>query len=282
MEFEITNPGQQPFTADIDIDFNISDEDDPRRAREAKIVVKRSNPIEQFAKVVATEGNDIRFRGYVERYTLEGEKKTLQMKGMENALAYRYAPKFNYCFASQPLHTCLGDTLSGTSTTGVGLLAQAQSLMPPASEYEIIDATNNIIKIAGAGHDSVIGHNDIYQLSKSGVIKYTKSYDIEDLVSNAGYYFQDANDLYVRPPTDSKYTDFYKYPQQGYLLAAYAYDLDIRLHPDVPTDVTLQGGLMEDQQDFLSLIMDLIEANSCEATWIESRGYLYLYYEEVT
>jgi hypothetical protein len=280
MEIKVTNPGQREIDIDIDIDFSVSESDDPREASSAEMTVLRSTPIQQFAKVVMKNANDIIFRGYVERYTLEGQKKTLSMKSMENVLAYRYTPRYNWCFNTIPsLHNVLGDTLSGTTTTGVGLLVQAQSALPPNTEYELVDETNNIIKIVGAGYKSVIGSRDIYNLSKNGAIRYTRTFDIDDLLTTPGEYFSDMYDLYVRPPVDALVPSYYKYPHRGQLLAEYAFDCDIRLG-DHPTDITLQGGLFEDNFVCIDLIMDIIEANGCVASWRRSADYTYLDYWE--
>jgi hypothetical protein len=277
MDISIIPAGNQRETQLVTLDTpKLNTTNNFRTARTLDFKVEfsktRKTPTPQMAEVLAKEGNNVRFRGYIDKYSIVNGIKTVNCKGIENLLAYRISPVFNYCYTTAPsLRVLLEDHVIGTQTDGVGLLFLANSYWPPGWPHTMYDVTNNIIRWDDMGTDSCIGTSRIFQLSKDGIILLTEYNELDDVVANAGSYYRNANTLLVRPPVDAKNASYYKYPFNGGLVCENALDTKIRL--GTCPDINLHGALHINWMTMQSVIAKLIEVHGCTFSIRDGRFY---------
>jgi hypothetical protein len=246
--FQVTNPGQQPFTIDAEKWTLKRYQDITTNARELQITLRPDVPIQQFAEILAIDGSDVAFRGYVERYKKTAQENVFYCRGVENLLYHRYLHKFNYSIVvdsdggqtSFTLGGLLKDHYSAgfpitraTADNCPGILHVANSLMPWNMPFTVYDATYKIIKYAGWGTKSRMGVSPtLYYMADNGVYPLTQRGALADLQTYDASFYIDANDLYIRNTTNLGAgnfgaQDFWYY--SGRILANNVFDTKMRI-----------------------------------------------------
>lgn len=225
---------------------------DSLEPRELNLVLGRdvAKTVRQFAQIVATEQGIPFFSGYVETYDIDNTReKTLSCKGMEALLNQRWAHPYFY-----PLGTKFEDLFSSDCThlAVPGLLAQANSMLPPGWPWEYHDEDTNIVKISGGGTASRLGLNSIYSIDYRYLRQVDESPSLDDMdyVDNA--YWRDSDDLYI------KLLNHYQkgWPDVGGLMIDSAFDTHVRLG-DISNEKTLSGPLQTNYDKIGDLIVDI-------------------------
>ena len=246
--FQVTNPGQQPFIIDAEKWTLKRYQDLTTNARELQITARPEVPIQQFAEILAIDGSDVSFRGYVERYKKTAQENVFYCRGVENLLYHRYLHKFNYSMVVNSDSTGTYFTLANvlkdhysagfpitktTSDNCPGLLHVANSLMPWNMPFTVYDATYKIIKYAGWGSKSRMGATPtLYYMADNGVYPLTQRGALADLQTYDSSFYLDANDLYIRNTTNLGAgnvgaQDFWYY--SGRILANNVFDTKMRI-----------------------------------------------------
>jgi hypothetical protein len=256
-EFRCTNPGLSQFAFDPEkwtlkryLDYTTN-------VRELEITTLPGAPIQQFAEILAIDGAEISFRGYVERYKKTRGKEIYYCKGIENLLWKRFLHKFSYysVFNSDSTLTWfqLKDVIRdhwggdypiryGHTSSAPGILHVANSLMPPGMPFTVYNDTYKIIKYSGWGTKSRMGSDPtLYYIDDAGVYELTQQAALGDLDSNDHSFYIDANDLYIRNTHNTgsnnvSANDYWYY--NGRILAHNVFDTKIRL-----------GTLPDDEED---------------------------------
>ena len=242
-------------------------------AREMELTVDRRLPIPQFSIVTAKDGNMVKFRGYCESNSIDissGSKTTWTVKGMEGLLNSRPAVRYFYPMGVSTLEEILTDELTDNAVPG--LLAMANSAVPPGLPYSIYDATHNIIKLAGYGTQSYFGTRDLYVMGNTATIKLTDAGTLALLTYTDTGYYRDVSDLYIRVD-NQKCRSWYLH---GGLLVDGAYDTTVRLGEVYDSSQTLLGDLETNLDEIGDLIADLITASSLYVRVRDDDNYTYI------
>lgn len=218
MDFKITNPGQAQFKVHVNSWTLKRYQDITTNARELDVTVSKNPgenpPIQQFAMIEMWDGNEVSFRGYVERYKYTKFDKTFYCRGVENLLYHRFCHKFNYAMTlfgdSTSAFFTLGNVIKDHYTGGYpiistttdncpGLLYVANSLMPWGTYCTVYDATKQIIKYGGWGSATRMGTNPVmYYIDDRGVYPLVQRGQLSDLQTYDNSFFINTTDLYIR------------------------------------------------------------------------------------
>jgi len=290
LEAQITNPRGTRFVFDVELNSYPSLQKDATKVSEATLNITSDDPVLQMSEVVLYDGGEVLFHGYVEKYSVSSEgNKRLSCKGVENLLQYRFNPMaLNACWdtGSFALKYMFYDDISETPgglAPYVGQLAIANGLFPPGLPYTIYDATNNIVQFAGMGRKSHAGNAPIAQITRNAIQTLTEGTELDDLISSTEYYYRNDDNLFVRPTTTVLGSPasawFYQFPWKSGIIAHNAFDTKVRLHPDCDDTVKYVGGMMLNEHDVRSVMLDLVSAHECVARWIPDFEYSYFYFE---
>jgi len=256
MDFYCTNPGGQRFKfqpSDCSITFPRLVDKLESREMDMEISRNASRSVRQFAEIVAVDMGIPIFRGYVESYEIDSKKtKSLTIKGMEYLLNLRYCPGYFWPAGSTQFAAMFSDTL--TDLTQPGLLALANSTMPPDAAYEIYNATENIIKLLGWGTSSRLQNCSLYGIDYRYVRKLDESPgSLTDLIPLDNAFYRDTSDLYVKLK-NHYHRGWY---DVGGLLAENAFDTSVRLGTISQPTKSITGSLETDFDPIGDLIVDL-------------------------
>lgn len=277
MDITIKNPGMPPFQVaratkknGIKWSYKAVKIVDKFQAREGSITLPREVPAKQFAEVLFRKSGKPVFRGYIEQYEIDNDRtKKLTIQGMEKLLEYRYTSDFYY-----PEGTLLSKLFSHTCTLNdpPGLLAIANGLIPPGRGYSFEDASNNIIKLEGAGTSSRYGNRNLYYLD----YKYLKELPAVHSVSELAYidktHFRNATDLYIR--IDHDYSR--GWADRGGVICDGLNDTSIRLGTCPTTAILGELSTIALEDNIADLITDLVISHGYHLHFRDTAKYLYL------
>lgn len=269
MEILITNAGKEPIEIEAD-SWDLQEFADASRAANFSIKCSRKTPVQRWAHVVATEGNDVLFRGYVASPKIKNiNTRELVCKGEEHLLLRRFTGRFSYQASARVLdHVFQSDAPSQTAdvygvTGNVGMLFMANSLIKrhgnslitgqgdPALDWYAV-GVDWIYMLTGLGLDSRIGSADIY--AEGLLLPRQNTY--ADLQATAVSCYSDDNDLYVRLD-DADYN--IGFGPRYCMFAENAYDTYIRKgNIDLPSTV-LTGNLQLNFTRILDILIDFAE-----------------------
>lgn len=250
MKFYARNPQTSKLFQFREKDFTLTLNKliDRMEPRELELTVGRAVPIKQFAEIIAVENSIPIFRGYVETYEIDSKReKSLTVVGAEGWLNRRSCISYFYKEGTT-FQTLFSDTL----TDGVvpGLLAVANSALPPGLDYEVY-AADNQIKIPGGGRASRLSTNAIYSVDYRYANQVDESVLLADLTPLDNVYYRDDDDLYIK--LDNHYQ--YGWADLGGILVENAFDTSVRLGDDAGK--ALSGPLQVTQDDKIGdLIVD--------------------------
>jgi hypothetical protein len=212
----------------------------------------RGVPVQQFSEIVVTDMGIPIFRGYVDSYKIDSKKsKSITVKGMEALLNHRFCPGFFWPAGSSTFATMFSDDLADLNEPG--LLAIANSVMPPGLTYEVYNEAENIIKLAGWGKRSRLRSCDLYGLDYRYVRKLDNSPLLTDLVPLDNVFYRDDNDLYIK--IDNHYHR--GWADVGGVLAKNAFNTSVLLGNLSTPTALIKGSLETDFDPIGDLIVDL-------------------------
>jgi len=214
-EFKIINPGQtEPFVIDGEKWSLKRYQDITTNARELQLTTLPEVPVQQFAEILAVDGAEIAFRGYVERYKKTQKESIFYCRGVENLLYHRFLHKWNYAMVANADgtgtffkmvqvikdHAGSGYPITyGNTDSCPGLLHIANSLLPWGMPFTVYDAVKYIIKYENWGTKSRMGTTPtLYYIDDNGVYPLTQRGALADLQTYDKSFYIDANDLYIR------------------------------------------------------------------------------------
>jgi hypothetical protein len=277
MDIYIKNPGMPPFLVmkrkkgDI-IEGSIKGQQitDTFRSREASLTVPRRTPVRQFAEVRFVKSGKTIFRGFVEQYEIDSKRtKNLTIQGMEKLLECRFMPNIVY-----PEATTFSELFASTITLNKppGMLAVANSLLPPGINHNFYDAANNTIQLIGLGTSSRLRDNSLYFVDYKYVKELVSVFTKSELEYRDFTYFRDASDLFVR--IDHDYSR--GWADYGGVLCENCIDTSIRLG-EVPT-ASLRSELtcvaLEDK--ICDILTDVIRSHDYYLHFRDAEKTLYL------
>lgn len=283
MEILITNAEKEPIEIEAD-SWDLREYADASKAAEFSIQCSRKIPIQRWAHVVATEGNDVLFRGYVSSPKIKNiNTRELVCKGEEHLLLRRFTGRFSYQASARVLdHVFQSDAPSQTAdsygvTGNVGMLFMANSLIPyhgnvlttgtPAYDWWATGA-DWIYKLSGLGLNSRIGDADVY--AEGLLLPRQSSYAALEATDVSCY--SDDDDLYVRLD-DSDYN--VGFGPRYCMFAENAYDTYIRKGTiDLPSTV-LTGNLQVNFTRILDILIDFAEFYGLNPRFRRTRDYTY-------
>jgi hypothetical protein len=271
-EFKVINPGQtEAFYIDAEKWSLKRYQDISTNARELQLTTLPEVPIQQFAEVLALDGAELAFRGYVERYKKTQKESIYYCRGIENLLYHRFCRKWNYAgvqnadstYTFFKLKEAIKDHYSptypisyGNTDNCPGLLHVANSLIPPGIPFTVYDAVKKIIKYANWGTKSRMGANPIlYYVDDAGVYPLTKRNALLDLQTYDTSFFIDSTDLYIRNTTNKACgncgaQDYWYW--HGRVLADNIFDTKLRIGITDYEDIELQGFLSLEHNDTIA------------------------------
>ena len=253
----------------ISYEIEIPVQEDRLDCRTMDLEVSRITPIKQFSIVVAADRGVPFFRGYVETYDIDSSRtKSLSVKGVENLLNCRYAPAYYYPDGDTSFGEILSDTLDDGEEPG--LLACANSALPPGVPVTVEDEALNIMKIDGGGLSSRLGDRDVYYISYTGLYKlHTWPETLAELDAWDKCIFRDDTNLYVRIEDGQR--DWYNL---GGLLVNNAFDTTVRLGtcPDEP----IEGSLETSFDEIGDIIVPLAISHDYKVTFRDDFYHTYI------
>ena len=304
--FKCTNPGGAPFVIDAEKWTLKRYQDLTTNARELDITTKSerqdsSPPIQQFAEILATDGADISFRGYVERYKKTSKENVYYCRGVENLLYHRYLNKWNYVaqinYDGSATTFTLANAVKDHYTAGYpigpattdncpGILHVANSLMPWGMPFEIVwigTPPVRVIKYTNWGTQSRMGTAPVlYYVDDNGVYPLTQRGALADLITYDKSFYIDTTELYIRNSTNLACTNFGNQTDywwlHGRILADNVFDTKIRLGTlDHATD-PLEGYLKFAHTDVVANVLFGIIKNFGLYAYLEDRiDFTYLH-----
>ncbi len=267
MEILVENVGEDPIEIDAD-NWDLTRYRDANRPSEFKIDCSRRVPVKPYARVIATDGGETLFRGYIQRPKIKNiNQRELNCKGEEDLLLRRHTGRYSYAPDSRVLaHAFASDAPSQTAdaydvSMCPGLLWIANSIIPfygnlittgtPVYDWYYY-GSDNIYKLAGLGSDSRIGTSDIYM---EGLLLPRQS-SFANLQATALSCYSDANDLWVR--CDNA-TYNHGFGPQVMLCADDAYATGVEMGSIANSDTYLKGNFQCESDRILDILIDLAE-----------------------
>jgi hypothetical protein len=262
-EFKVINPGKtEPFYIDAEKWTLKRYQDISTNARELQFTCKPEVPIKQFAEVLAIDGAEYAFRGYLERFKRTQKESVFYVRGVENLLYHRPPHEWNYAgvmnadytYTMFKLKEAIKDHYAGTYPISYGntdncpgLLHVANSLIPWGMPFTVYDANFKIIKYENWGTKSRMGAAPVlYYIDDAGVYPLTQRGALIDLQTFDKSFFIDANDLYIRNTTNLAAgncgaQDYWYW--RGCLLADNVFDTRLRIGETEYENIELGGFL---------------------------------------
>ncbi len=286
MEILVTNAGKEPIEIEAD-SWDLQEFADASRAANFSIKCSRKIPVQRWAHVVATEGNDVLFRGYVASPKIKNiNTRELTCKGEEHLLLKRFTGRFSYQASARVLdHVFQSDAPNQTAdsygvTGNVGMLFMANSMIPfhgnvaatgspSPPEYDWwAEGTDWIYKLEGLGLNSRIGSADIY--GEGQLLPRVSTY--AELEATDISCYSDANDLWIRMDDDAYRVGF---GPRFCMFAENAYDTYIRKGTiDLPSTV-LTGNLQVNFTRILDILVDFAEFYGLNPRFRRGKNYTY-------
>jgi len=280
--FKCINPNGQEFFFDAEKWTLKRYQDISTNARDLQLTTKPEVPLQQFAEILAMDGAEVCFRGYVERYKRTQKESVWTCKGIENLLYHRFCHKWNYALVGNAdgtgtvftFNNVIKDHYSpvypisyGNTDNCPGLLHVANSMMPWGMPFTVYDAVKHIIKYANWGAKSRLGAAPtLYYMDDAGIYPLTLRGALADLQSNDQSYFVDANDLYIRntanlavgnaiagSPNITGAVDYWYW--NGRILADNAFDTKLRIGSVEWGDTPLVGFLRTKHTDNIADVL---------------------------
>jgi hypothetical protein len=234
--------------------------------------------------VVATEGNDVLFRGYVASPRIKNiQTRELTCKGEEHLLLKRFTGRFSYQTSARYLaHVFQSDAPSQSAdaygvTGNVGMLFMANSLIPyhgnvittGTPEYDwFAMGVDWIYYLAGLGLDSRIGDANIYAEGK--LLPRQSTYAA--LQATAISCYSDASNLYVRLDNSAYNVGF---GPRYCMFAENCYDTGIRMgNIDLPSTL-LTGNTQLNYTRILDILIDFAEFYGLNPRFRRGKNYTY-------
>ncbi len=252
MKFFARNPGMLDLFRITEQDYTLTGHKliDRLEPRELSLTVARDVPVPQFAEVIAASEGRPLFRGYVDTYEIDSKRtKTLECLGAEGWLNRRNS--IAYFYESGVL---LSDLFSDTCINGSvpGLLAIANSSVPPGLAYVVHSSSDNQIKIPGGGKSGRFATRDFYSADYRYLNKIDETTDLSLLQYLDNIFYRDDNDVYIKINNHRQRG----WPDLGGLLVENAFDTGVRLGNVV--NQGLKGDLQTTQSDKIGdMIVDV-------------------------
>jgi hypothetical protein len=246
---------------------------DPREVDLTFIRDSETNvPCVQGCEVIIARDQDVRFRGYVKSAPkITGKSKSIKAYGAEHDLLARSPPMYFYKHGEVTLVDLFSDDLSDGSPPGI--LALANSAVPPGLAYTIYDSVKNIAKLAGWGIYSNAGTKAAYGIDYTGVEALTECSALADLQTIDNAVYRDATDLYVRISTSNYNSGWY---DLGGLAIDGCFDTTCRQGVVADTSKTIDGNLQLIQEDNLGdYAIDLLAKNGMYCHIRDDWAYTY-------
>ena len=283
MEILVTNAEKDPIEIEAD-SWDLREYADASKAAEFSIKCSRKIPIQRWAHVVATEGNDVLFRGYVTSPRIKNiNTRELVCKGEEHLLLRRFTVRFSYQASARRLaHVFQSDAPSQVAdsygvTGNVGMLFMANSLIPyygnvltagtPAYDWYAMGA-DWIYKLSGLGTDSRIGTANIYAEGK--LLPRQSTYAA--LQATAISCYSDASDLWVRLDNASYNVGF---GPRYCMFAENAYDTGVRMGTIDLGSTVLTGNTQLNFTRILDILIDFAEFYNLNPRFRRGKDYTY-------
>ena len=283
MEILITNAEKEPIEIEAD-SWDLREYADASKAADFSIKCSRKIPIQRWAHVVATEGNDVLFRGYVSSPRIKNiNTRELICKGEEHLLLRRFTGRFSYQASARYLaHVFQSDAPSQTAdsygvTGNVGMLFMANSLIPyhgnvlttgtPAYDWWA-EGADWIYKLSGLGTNSRIGTADIYAEGK--LLPRQSTYAA--LQATALSCYSDASDLWVRVDNVAYNVGF---GPRYCMFAKNAYDTGIRMGNIDLGSTILTGNSQFNFTRILDILIDFAEFYNLNPRFRRGKDYTY-------
>ena len=283
MEILVTNAEKDPIEIEAD-SWDLREYADASKAAEFSIKCSRKIPIQRWAHVVATEGNDVLFRGYVTSPRIKNiNTRELVCKGEEHLLLRRFTGRFSYQASARYLaHVFQSDAPSQTAdsygvTGNVGMLFMANSLIPyygnvlttgtPAYDWWA-EGADWIYKLSGLGTASRIGTANIYAEGK--LLPRQSTYAA--LQATAISCYSDASDLWVRLDNASYNVGF---GPRYCMFAENAYDTGVRMGTIDLGSTVLTGNTQLNFTRILDILIDFAEFYNLNPRFRRGKDYTY-------
>jgi len=283
MEILVTNAGKEPIEIEAD-SWDLREYADASKAAEFSIKCSRKIPIQRWAHVVATEGNDVLFRGYVTSPRIKNiNTREINCKGEEHLLLRRFTGRFSYQASARYLaHVFQSDAPSQAADSygvigNVGMLFMANSLIPyygnvltagtPTYDWYAMGA-DWIYKLSGLGTDSRIGTANIYAEGK--LLPRQSTY--ADLQATDISCYSDADDLYVRLDDDDYNIGF---GPRYCMFAENCYDTGVRMGNIDLGSTVLTGNSQFSFTRILDILIDFAEFYNLNPRFRRGKDYTY-------
>ena len=283
MEILITNSEKDPIEIEAD-SWDLREYADAGKAAEFSIKCSRKIPVQRWAHVVATEGNDVLFRGYVASPRIKNiNTRELICKGEEHLLLRRFTGRFSYQASARRLaHVFQSDPPTQTEdeydvSENVGMLFMANSLIPyhgnvlttgvPAYDWWA-EGADWIYKLSGLGTSSRIGTADIYAEGK--LLPRQSTYAA--LQATALSCYSDASDLWVRVDNVAYNVGF---GPRYCMLAENCYDTGIRVGNIDLGSTVLTGNSQFNFTRILDILIDFAEFYGLNPRFRRGKDYTY-------
>lgn len=281
MEIWIKNSGCRPFRlatnsrSNVEWSYKEQKITDRFQPREGEIVVPSSIPAQQFAEVIMIDGGRVVFRGYIENYSIDNNrKKTLTIAGVERLLMYSTMPDNFY-----PEGTAFTELFSHTATVAkpAGLLTIANGMLAPGWEFAFKDDDDNEVLLGGMGTNSRFGTKELYYIGYKYLMSLAPVHDVGELAYIDATYYRNSANLWVRIdhlPSRGWY-------DRGGLIVDGAFDTTVRLG-EVPDDAELMGDLRTQAGDdnVADLITNICRAHDYHVHFRDTVKYLYFDIDE--
>lgn len=244
-----------------------------------EVEVHRGTPIADLGRVKVRKLGTVIFRGYVKfAEILDKNTKRLTCYGMEDLLNYRYSHTFFYDKNDDlKIRTVFSSELADNSLPG--LLACANSYLPPGTGYYVYNDTDHIIQFPGLGTDSIVGNRTIYRADGTGVVKLEELPNLatlSDLASDtASNFYRDANNLYVCVGSTLV---GYQFELFGGLYIENYKDTTVRLGllDSATSALDLDGTLLADQNRIGDLIFDVCNTQQLEVYFSDDDNFTFI------
>ena len=286
MEILITNAEKEPIEIEAD-SWDLREYADASKAAEFSIKCSRKIPIKRWAHVVATEGNDVLFRGYVSTPRIKNiNTRELICKGEEHLLLRRFTGRFSYQASARMLaHVFQSDAPSQTAdsygvTGNVGMLFMANSMIPfhgnvaatgspsPPEFDWWAEGVDWIYKLDGLGTTSRIGTANIY--AEGVLLPRQSSYAALEATDISCY--SDQNDLWIRLDDPIYRVGF---GPRYCMFAENAYDTGIRMGNIDLGSTILTGNSQFNFTRILDILIDFAEFYNLNPRFRRGKDYTY-------
>ena len=272
MQISVTLPNGSTLS-NINCEFDLTrpeviDRLDPRTM---DLTVDRRVPITQFSTITAKDRGMIKFRGYAESNDIDssdGNKTTWNVVGMEGLLNHRFTSRYFYKSEDLTIEDILRDDIE--HNTPPGLLAMANSGVPPGITWKESETVDGTIELSGYGTNSYFGMRDIYCLTHLGTTNLPYTSDLVLPYVTLGHY-RDEDNLYVMVEPRG-----YSWYLHGGLFCQNAYDTTVRLGDVEDAEQTLAGDLETNGDAIGDLIADLVNASGYQLLVLDDDNYTYL------